>query len=134
MSILAELHSYWAGNSTLNTALPATKVYTGLVPEATAFPYAVVVPINMVPTFTTGQGYVETFGFQISVFDTNPDNVDALADTIAGQFDYKTISSQTISCERINGPVFVVDPDTTMKVYHALLEYRLNENKTVGTT
>jgi hypothetical protein len=131
MSILAEIHSYWASNSTLNTALNASKVYTGLIPETTSFPYAVLVPLGMTVSPTTGAGYWATYAFQISVFDTNPDNCDLLGNTIAGQFDYKTISSQSMSCERVNGPVFMVDQDSPKRVYHCLLEYHLLENKTL---
>lgn len=131
MSFLADIHSYWSSNSTLDSALPATKVYTGLVPESITFPYAVIVPLALTPTWTTGSGYYGTFRFQISVFDTDPDNVEALANTIAGQFDYRPVSSSTMSCERVNGPVFMVDPDTPQRTYHAYLEYDLLENKTM---
>ncbi len=132
MSILAEVHSYWSGNSTLNTALAAAgKVWTGLAPETVSFPFAVIVPIGMVPSPTTGTGYVENFVFQISIYDTDPDNVDSLANTVAGQFDYQAISEATISCERTDGPTFMVDPDSPERVYHAVITYELRENKTL---
>lgn len=131
MSFLADIHSYWASNGTLNSALPATSVYTGLVPESKTFPYAVIVPISLNPTYTTGSGYFGTFAFQISVFDTDPDNVESLADTIGGQFDYKPVSGPTMSCERTNGPILLVDQDTPQRVYHGLLEYQLLANRTL---
>jgi hypothetical protein len=131
MSILADIHAYWASNSTLDAALSHTKVYTGLAPETLAFPFAVIVPIGMIPSPLTGPGYVELFDFQISIFDSNPDNVDNLANLVTGQFDYKNITATTVSCERKNGPVFFVDQDSPKRVYHAMIEYELRENKSL---
>jgi hypothetical protein len=131
MSFLADIHTYIAGNATITAVLPAASIYTGLIPEGTAFPYAVITPIGLTPSPTTGSGYYEAFSFQISIFDTDPDNVEALANTVGGQFDYKTISSSAISCERTNGPVFTVDPDSPQRTYHALLEYQLLANRTL---
>src|SRR4051794_7167914 len=125
MSFLADIHSYYASNATLTALLPASKVYTSLIPEGTAFPYAVIVPIALTPTPTTGQGYYASFAFQISVFDTDPDNAESIANTIVGQFDYRQIATSTISCERTNGPVLFVDQDTPKRVYHGVLEYLL---------
>ncbi len=131
MSFLADIHSYWASNSTLNGALPATQVYTGLAPESIDFPYAVIVPLALTPTFVTGSGYFGTFSFQISIFDTDPDNVEDLANTVAGQFDYQQISALTMSCERTDGPTFMVDPDTQQRTYHAVITYDLLQNRTM---
>lgn len=131
MSFLSEIHAYWLANSTLNTALPASKVYTGLAPESLAFPYAVVVSIGLVPTYTTCTAYVGTFAFQISVYDTDPDNVEALASTITGQFDYQSISANTMYCLRTNGPILLVEPETPANVYHGLIEFELMENRTL---
>ncbi len=133
-SFLADIHTYYSGNATLTAALPASSVYTGLVPEGQSYPYAVITSIGLNPTPTTGSGYYATFAFQISVFDTDPDNVEALCNVIAGQFDFKTISASTISCERQNGPILLVQPDTPARVYMGFLEYRLLQNRTLPNT
>jgi hypothetical protein len=131
-TFLADLMAYYSGNSTLTAAVPFSKVWTGLVPEKTAFPYIVFTPIASVPTnVTNGQGgYWETFTFQISIFDTDPDNVESVAATVAAQFDYRTISASCISCERTNGPVFIVDQATPELVYHAWLQFDYRRNQT----
>jgi hypothetical protein len=131
MSFLADIFTYWTGNPLLAKALPLSKVWTGLAPEGTAFPYAVITPVSSEPSFTTGSGYFEAFVFQISLYDTDLDNVEALAATIMGQFDYKLVGgSKNISCERENYLV-VVDPDTPEKVYHAVITYRFYENRSL---
>lgn len=134
MSFLADIHSYWGSNATLTSAIPAAKVYTGLIPEGTAFPYAVITPIGLVPSPTTASGYYASFNFQISVFHSNPDTVESLCNTIVGEFDYQPISATTISCERGNGPVLFVDADTAARVYHGLIEYTLIQNRTLPNT
>lgn len=131
-SFLADIMTYYQNNATLTAAVPFSKVWTGLAPEGTAFPYIVVVPIASVPTnITNGQGgYWETFTFQISIFDTDPDNVESVAATIVAQFDYANISSACISCERTNGPVFVLDLDTPKLVYHSWMTFDYRRNQT----
>ncbi len=129
-SFLADIMTYYAGNATLTAALPFAKVWAGLVPEGTAFPYLVVVPMASVPTNITGPGYWETYTFQISIFDTDPDNVESVAETVKGQFDYAAISAACISCERTNGPVFVLDQDTPLPVYHAWMTFDYRRNQT----
>lgn len=133
-SILAEIHAYWQSTAALDAALSHNRVWTGLAPESIAFPYACVIPLSMDQQFVTGVGYVETFQFQISIFDTNPDSCESIANTVAAQFDYKTISANTISCERVSGPFLVVDPDTPERVYHAVIVYDLLENKIMGVS
>jgi hypothetical protein len=129
-TFLADLMTYYQSNSTLTNAVPFTKVWTGLAPEKTAFPYIIFTPIASVPTFVTrDNGYWETYTFQVSVFDTDPDNVEAVAQTIQEQFDYADISATCISCERTNGPVFIVDQDTPELVYHAWLQFDYRRNQ-----
>ena len=128
INALSDIHSYWSSNSTLDTALSHNQVYTGMVPESLAFPYAVVIPTGGEIQPTTGAGHFGSMNFQISVYDTDPDNAMNLADTIYGQFYYKAIGDSTISCEPTNHPYMVVDPDTTQKVYHYVLEFVLREN------
>lgn len=134
MSFLADIHSYWSNNSTLNGALPATSVYTGLVPESLTFPYAVIVPISSVPSFVTGSGYFSTFHFQISIYHTDPDQAEDIANTVAGCFMYQPVAAYTMSCELTNGPVFFVDPDTPQRTYHVMLEFDLLQNRTMPNT
>ena len=85
------------------------------------------VPTNV----TNGQGgYWETFTFQISIFGTDPDSVESIADTVKGQFDYAALSAACISCERTNGPVFVLDQDSPEPVYHAWITFDYRRNQT----
>lgn len=129
-SFLADIMTYWAGNSTLTNAVPASKFYTGLVPEGTAFPYVIVIPIASTPTNLTAPGYWETFSFQLSVYDSDPDNVETVCQTILGQFDYVSISAACISVERTNVPVFMVDQETPELVYHGMIVYDYRRNQT----
>lgn len=131
MSFLSEIHAYWAGNATLNTAFPASKVYTGLVPEGTSFPYGTITVVSSTPNFTTGKPYWESFRFQINVFDTDPDNVETLAAAVMTAFDYQPISAYTLSCERENY-IFLVTPDTPARVFQATIEYVLNDNRSLN--
>jgi hypothetical protein len=112
INFLSDIHTYWASNSTLNGALPATQVYTGLVPESLGFPYAVIVPTGGDIDSTTGKSHIGNYDFQISIYDTDPDNAMSLADTIYGQFYYGQIGSTIISCEPTAAPFMIVDPDT----------------------
>src|ERR1019366_8483533 len=119
-------------NSVLNTALPASQLWTGIAPESVQFPYAVITSIALIPTYTTcPTSYYATFNFDINIYDTDPDNVEALAATITGQFDYKAISANTMFCSRTNGPLLSVEPETAMKVYHGWIEYELVENRSL---
>lgn len=134
MTIFADINSYWANNSTLNTALPATKVYSFQVPTTfvRAYPYGTITPIACVPTPTTGTGYIETFSFQISLWHDDPDALDTLANTVTGQFDYQAVAgSPTISCERSGGPVLSIDPSTPELTFMAIVTYDLRVNKTL---
>lgn len=131
MSFLSDIHAYWQGNATLTAALPATSVYTGLVPEGLALPYGVIVPISSVPSFTTGASYFEAFRFQISIFHSDPDLAESIAATVMAEFDYAAVSASTISCEREN-TIFTADPDTARKVYHVAIEYVLYENRSLA--
>lgn len=130
-SFLSDIQTHFQANAALTTALPSG-LWLGLAPSSMPFPYAVVVPIAAVPTFTTGVGYWESFSFQISVFDTDPDNVEALAGLVEAAFDYQHIGSGYISCERENY-VFTVDQDTPELVYHAAISYTLRENRNIGS-
>lgn len=134
MSFLSDLTTYWNGNSTLTGVLPASKVYTGLVPEGTAFPYAVITPISLNPNPTTGAGYYGTFHFQISIYHTSLATLESIANTVVGQFDYRSISAATISVERLNGPVVYVDQDTPARVYHCMIEYNWLKNLALPNT
>ena len=125
MSYLSDIKSYWQATAALNDAIPVTKVFVGLQPSRAEFPYVVITPISTTVQPTTSAGYVSTYSFQISVFGgvADADGFLALVDDIAGQFDYKTISASTISCERSNGPVLSVDQSTPQKVYQATVDY-----------
>lgn len=134
MTILADINAYWSGNSTLNAAIPATKVYTLQVPTQfpRAYPYGTITPIATTVQPTTGTGYIETFSFQISLWNSDPDALDALANTVAGQFDYKAVAgSATVSCERSGGPTMAIDNSTPELAYMSVITYDLRVNKTL---
>ena len=128
MSFLADIHSYWQSSSTLNTALPATSVYTGLVPESQAFPYAVLTSISADSTFLTGKDYVAAFTFQVSIFSSDPDQAESIGQAVLGGLTFQPVSASTISCILTDGPILLIDQDTPARVYHCLLTFQLTEN------
>lgn len=128
MSFLSDIHAYWQANASLNLALSSDKVYTGIVPEGTAYPYAVIVPIASVPTWTTGAPYLEEFAFQISVFSRTAAEAETIAQAVMNQFDWKTIAASTVYCERTNYMVIAEEKF----VYQAMIEYRLSAQKSHG--
>jgi hypothetical protein len=133
MSFLQDIFSYWQNNTTLTASIPYATVFTGLAPAETPFPYVVITPVSSTPTFTTGNNYIEDFMFQISIFDVDLDNVEALALVVMSQFDWKAISGNpTISCMRQNY-LTVADPDTPKLVYHGMIQYTLAKNRVLGT-
>ena len=123
MSLQADVVSYWGGNGSLNP----TPLWAGLAPEQTAFPYAILTVISSAPTYVTNgprDGYVEDFQFQISVYDSDPDNALAFAETVRAEFEGQSISSACMAVFRTNGPVFVVDQDTPKLVFHAWVSFQ----------
>ena len=110
--ILASLKTFWAGNATIQAALPVSKVYLDLVPEGTAFPYARITVLGGSPEYTTGGTHIETFEYQLAVYHSDFDALAAIGDTIEGQLNrsYPTAatmshskSNDTATCEIING-------------------------------
>jgi hypothetical protein len=131
MSLQSDVVSYWQGNTALTSAIPFSNFWVGLAPEAVSFPYAVMVILGSLPTYVTmgtRDGYIETFSFQISIFDTNPDNALSVAGLVVDQFEFVQISAKCISVERTNGPLFVVDMDTPKLVYHAWVSFAYTAN------
>lgn len=128
---LQSLKTYWANNSTLTAAIPANRVYLGFVPASrTTFPYASFNVIASVPEWTTGNPYVERTTFTIDVFHTNLATLDTLMATIAGQFDWKSIDSDTMSCIREGLLIIAEDNDAkTEQVYHGILTYDWTRNQ-----
>jgi hypothetical protein len=133
MTILADIQTYWANNSTLNAAVPATSVYLLQVPTTflDAFPYGTITPIACVPTPTTGTGYVETFSFQISLWHSDANTLDTLANTVTGQFDYQAVVPSIVSCERSGGPVIHIDNSNPKLAFMAVVTYDLRVNKSL---
>jgi hypothetical protein len=134
MTILADINTYWTANPSLNAAIPATSVYTLQVPTTflRAYPYGTITPIACVPTPTTGAGYIETYSFQISLWHSDPDILDALANTVTGQFDYQPVGGDaTISCERSGGPVLTIDNSNPGLAFMAVITYDLRVNKSL---
>lgn len=137
MSFLSDIHTYWANSTALNAALPASKVYTGGVPENMTMPYGVIVNIGSKPTWLTqgptpgaGAPYFETFTFQISIYDTDPDNVETIAQVVMDEFDFKPITTETIYCQRMDSR-FVSDDNTPAKIFHMAITYDFAVNKTL---
>lgn len=122
MSALANLKSYWSGNSTLNTALPATSVFLDIAPPQSAYPYATISLISAVPILTTGVAHIEQFQFQVSLWHSSLNSVEALADTVDGQFSQAYLTNPTLICTRANriSRAFVNDANYT---YNVVLSY-----------
>lgn len=131
MAILATLKNYWANNSTLNNALAVTKLYLDFIPPQTSYPFARLTVISSIPTYTTGSGWIESFTFQISVFDTDFDNALSVSDTIDSQFNTVKVDSPCLRVFRNNRTETgeVLDGNYT---YHVMQEYDWTYN-TSGT-
>lgn len=127
MALLNDVLTYWQGNSTLTAAIPYASVWTGLVPEKQAFPFAVVTIISQAPNYVTRfatNGYIETLSFQISIFDTDPDNSLAVANTVVAQFQGQSISAGCMAVYVVNGPVGPVpDTSTPKQVYQTWVQF-----------
>lgn len=94
-------------------------------------PFAVIVPVVSIPTWTTGDPYFETWTFQISIYDTSLANVEALAQIVMNNFDWKAVCGvDTISCIRTNY-IALPDPSTPDRVYFAAISYDLTKNRTL---
>ena len=132
MSALSEIQTYWAGNSTLTAAVPAGKVYSVRQATGSTLPFVVLLEVSSVPTFLTGSAYWETTTIQFSVFASTLAAAESIADTIEAQFDYKAISAANISCERGNRSTIVEEKPDSERVYHVMLEYDWNRNRSLS--
>lgn len=112
MSILATFKTYWAANSTLQTAMAASKVFLDIVPEGTTFPYGRLSVLGSVPSYLSSGSHIESFSYQLSLFHTNFETLCTLADTVMGQLDNAYITAgtlvnmrqnRTMVCEVVNG-------------------------------
>lgn len=100
--ILGTLKTYWQSNSTLNTALPFTKVFLDFVPDRTAFPYARLSVIGNTPQYMTASTHIETFSYQLTIFHSDFGALSTIADTIMGQLDQSYPSAGTMIHTRTN--------------------------------
>lgn len=123
MSLTSDIFTFWSGNTTLTATVPYNKVWQSQTPEGTAFPYVVIVPISVSNESTTGNPYYAVLKFQISLFDTNPDNIEAKLNTICSQFDRVKIATGAMDCIRVNGPITLPDVTTPYKVWQGVIEY-----------
>ena len=127
MSFLGDLKTYWAANSTLNSALPSTSVFVGYVPARSTFPYAVVTTIGQPSDWTTGKSYLGTMGFQVSIYHTSLASAESIAATVVNQLAF----SNPVSGSWVEPGNYVVfkDPDAPQDVYHSAWDFRIRENK-----
>lgn len=131
-TFLADIHSYWAGNASLNAKVPSERVYTGMVPESISLPWVAIVPTGSTPTFTCGTPYFEGFQFEIQIYSASDSECEAIVRTVKAEFDYATLSSACVSCERLNY-IFTTEttpnPDRQGKIFSGRVEYLYNKNR-----
>ena len=124
MSILNVLKSYWQGNTALNSALPISSVFLGLVPPSVgnSYPYGVITEISRLPLYVTSQSHIEEFHWQIALYNTDFEALTTLADTIDAQLNLIALSVPTLNNMRSNRleSVEVINQQYT---YQVVLEY-----------
>lgn len=140
MSFYSNLRSYWLANTTLQTALPFdTRVWIDAAPPGsetdTPFqPYAVLVALSNLPTWTVCSSYYSTFAFQISVYHTSAATAESLSNTIAGQLTQQAVTPATLLCTISNGPYLKRDTSTPVTLYHCFMEFQYMDNKVLPAT
>lgn len=135
MTLLQLVREYWEGNSTLEeSALPASKVYTGFAPEPLSFPYGIMFLVTATPEFTTCDSYLEESTLQIDIFDVSLANCEDLATMVMGELDWVAIDSSVIAMRRTNYQVFAESETTkpNQNVYHAMIEYSVLQNHSLS--
>jgi hypothetical protein len=99
---LGELKTFWANNSTLNTAIPSSKLYLDLVAPTATMPYVRVSVIGNGRVDTTGDVHIELFNYQVTIFHTSLDSLETLAQTVMGQLDNASLTANTMRNRRMN--------------------------------
>jgi hypothetical protein len=128
MSALSVLKTFWAANSTLNTALPVSKIYLDWVPRKN-YPYCQAVVINATPIYTTVAAHIETVTIQLSLFSSDIDALTTLAATIDGQLNNTQLDANQLIMQRINQQQVGETTDGNY-VYHYILLYEMSYNST----
>lgn len=95
MTAIEDIHAFWAATSSITDLIPSSSFYTGLVPPSVSLPYAALVPIASVPTFTTGDPYYEVFSFQIDLFSESATQARDIAAAVRAAFDRPNIGMGT---------------------------------------
>lgn len=132
MSELSALFTYWSSTSSLVNAVPSSRVYLGVAPASRAtYPYATITPIASIPTYTTGDPYIEEFTFQIDLWHTSAASLDAVTTTVNAAFDRIYITDDTVGVMRAGGFPVRYEPgdDKTTPVYRSQLVYAWMRNK-----
>lgn len=130
MAALSTLRTFWSNNTTLNTALPVSKVFLDYVPPKTAFPYARLTLLPARNVYTTAEGHIELLTYQLSVFHTDLDSLTATVTTVADELDRAQIDANTLTNARNN---WLVTGEVVNGVYtyHYLLEFEWSYNSSV---
>lgn len=123
MSFLSDFKTYWAANSTLNTALPATRLFLDFVPPQTVYPYCRFTVIAHTRQDTTASPHVELVNYQLGVFNTDLDALTDTVTTIIGQLDNATINAATMRNRRVNGPLPICEVQNSVYTFSYVIEY-----------
>lgn len=114
--------------------------YWEIAPERTAFPYMVIGQVGgrQLQYGFSGGSYIEPLTIQIDLYDTSLANVSANADTVTKTLDFVTLTISGESCRnimRLEAPRVITEgmSGSGNRVYHAVIQYRLNVQRTVGT-
>lgn len=125
--ILNSLKTYWAGNTTLQAALPITKVFLDLVPEKTAFPYARLTVLGASPDYLTGGTKIQTFSYQLSIYHTDLDALSAINDSIQANLNRAYPTTATMS-HSITNEIETCEITNGVYTYGVTLEYEWTYN------
>jgi hypothetical protein len=127
---LADWRDYWENSLTLQALLPINKVFLDFVPPGTAYPYGRFTIISQTRIDTTGGGddsHIEVMVYQLSLFDTNLDDLCTLTDSIMLELDNARLTDLTMRNRRTNkftrGEVL-----DGVYTYHGILQYEWTSN------
>lgn len=114
--------------------------YWEIAPERTAFPYMVIGQVGgrQIQYGFSGGSYIEPLTIQIDLYDTSLANVEANADTVTKNLDFASLTISGELCRnimRLEAPRVIAEGMSSAgsRVYHAVIQYRLNVQRTVGT-
>ncbi len=128
MSVLSEILTYWANNSTLNTALASTSLYLSQAPEGTSFPYGLIIPVSSTLLDISDQALI-SYTIQFSIYHSDSVACNNICNAVLSQFYSQDITGDTAACYIGNYIAPVLDSETPVRVYQGIVEIQLMQNR-----